>query len=134
MSSVVYLHHMHPKVGWVAADARVDARRMQMLSSVHVVFPYYTNLVFHRIMEHTAHHLRPGIPLYNLDHGQTVLETTFPEIIVHKWSPRSHFDTLACCKLFDLEHRCWVGYDGVPTAPAIAAEYFEWRPCRDAAA
>jgi acyl-lipid omega-6 desaturase (Delta-12 desaturase) len=125
MSSVVYLHHMHPQVGWVSADARVDARRMQMMSSVHVVFPYYTNLVFHRIMEHTAHHLRPGIPLYNLDNGQTDLETTFPEIIVQKWSPWNHFDTLNRCKLFDLERRCWVGYDGLPTAPAISAEYFE---------
>jgi len=125
MSSVIYLHHMHPQVGWVASDARVDERRIQMLSSVHVIFPYYTNLVFHRIMEHTAHHLRPGIPLYNLDDGQTDLETTFPEIIVQKWSPRSHFDTLARCKLFDLERRCWIGYDGVPTAPAITAEYFE---------
>jgi len=72
-SSVIYLHHMHPNVGWVSADARVDVHRLQLLSSVHVVFPYYTNLVFHRIMEHTAHHVRPGIPLYNLDEGQTLL-------------------------------------------------------------
>jgi acyl-lipid omega-6 desaturase (Delta-12 desaturase) len=133
MSSVVYLHHMHPKVGWVTADAYVDARRMQMVSSVHVVFPYYTNLVFHRIMEHTAHHLRPGIPLYNLDDGQSVLEATFPEIIVHKWSPRSHLDTLARCKLFDLERRCWVDYDGIPTARPIAALYSEDQPRRRAA-
>jgi omega-6 fatty acid desaturase (delta-12 desaturase) len=134
MSSVIYLHHMHPQVGWVAGDSRVDSQRMQMLSSVHVVFPYYTNLVFHRIMEHTAHHLRPGIPLYNLDDGQTVLEKTYPEIIVHKWSPLTHYDVLKRCKLFDLERRCWVGYDGVPTAPAIDARYFEEQPRRQAAA
>jgi fatty acid desaturase len=35
MSSVIYLHHMHPKVGWVRGDARVDVRRLQMLASVH---------------------------------------------------------------------------------------------------
>jgi acyl-lipid omega-6 desaturase (Delta-12 desaturase) len=148
MSSVIYLHHMHPQVGWVAADARVDASRMQMLSSVHVVFPYYTNLVFHRIMEHTAHHMRPGIPMYHLDNGQTVLEETFPEIIVHKWSPLSHLDTLSRCKLFDVERGCWTGYDGVPTAPAIGplatigrptiapatiAADFDDRPYREAA-
>jgi omega-6 fatty acid desaturase (delta-12 desaturase) len=144
MSSVIYLHHMHPQVGWVPGDARVDASRMQMLSAVHVIFPYYTNLVFHRIMEHTAHHMRPGIPMYHLDNGQTVLEETFPEIVVQIWSPRSHLDTLARCKLFDLERGCWVGYDGVPTAPAIGpaaairpatvAAPFEDRPYRDAAA
>jgi len=123
MSSVIYLHHMHPKVGWVAADAKVDMRRLQMLASVHVVFPYYTNLVFHRIMEHTAHHLRPGIPLYNLDNGQTILEENFPEIIVQKWSPQSHMDTLARCKLFDLDRGCWVGYDGESTSPTVASDY-----------
>jgi len=134
MSSVIYLHHVHPKVGWVPGDADVDQRRMQLLCSVHVIFPHYTNLVFHRIMEHTAHHLRPGIPLYNLDDGQNVLETTFPEVIVHKWSPMSHLDTLARCKLFDLESRCWVGYDGIPTATPITAEYSETQPRRRAAA
>jgi omega-6 fatty acid desaturase (delta-12 desaturase) len=144
MSSVIYLHHMHPQVGWVPGDARVDASRMQMLSAVHVIFPYYTNLVFHRIMEHTAHHMRPGIPMYHLDNGQTVLEETYPEIVVQIWSPRSHLDTLARCKLFDLERGCWVGYDGLPTAPAIGpaaaikpgavAARFEDRPYRDAAA
>jgi omega-6 fatty acid desaturase (delta-12 desaturase) len=125
ISSVIYLHHMHPKVGWVPGDIEVDPRRMQLLSSVHVVFPHLTNLVFHRIMEHTAHHLRPGIPLYNLQDGQSVLETTYPEVIVHKWSPWSHLDTLARCKLFELESRCWTGYDGVPTAAPIDAQYFE---------
>jgi omega-6 fatty acid desaturase (delta-12 desaturase) len=128
MSSVVYLHHMHPQVAWVAGEQQVDEKRLQMLSSVHVVFPYYTNLVFHRIMEHTAHHLRPGIPLYNLDNGQTLLETNFPEIVVHKWSPWSHWDTLARCKLFDLDRRCWVGYDGVPTGPVIDTEAVGKRP------
>jgi omega-6 fatty acid desaturase (delta-12 desaturase) len=123
MSSVIYLHHMDPRVGWVSADARVDVRRLQLLSSVHVVFPYYTNLVFHRIMEHTAHHVRPGIPLYNLDEGQTLLEQHFAEIIVHKWTPFSHLDILARCKLFDLDRRCWTGYDGVATGPCVASDY-----------
>jgi len=123
MSSVIYLHHMDPRVGWVSADARVDVPRLQLLSSVHVVFPYYTNLVFHRIMEHTAHHVRPGIPLYNLDEGQTLLEQHFSEIIVHKWSPLSHLDILARCKLFDLDRRCWTGYDGVATGPRVISDY-----------
>jgi omega-6 fatty acid desaturase (delta-12 desaturase) len=122
MSSVIYLHHMHPQVGWVAGDAHVDAERMQMRSAVHVVFPYYTNLVFHRIMEHTAHHMRPGIPLYNLNSGQTILETNFPDIIVQKWTLRYHFETISRCKLFDIQHRCWTGYDGVPTSAVLAAE------------
>lgn len=126
-SSVIYLHHMHPKVGWTPGDEGDDSSRRQMLSSVHVVFPYYTNLVFHHIMEHPAHHLRPGIPLYHLESGQAALEVNFPEIVVHKWSPQSHVDVLARCKLFDLERRCWVGYDGIPTAEPTTATAFAER-------
>jgi omega-6 fatty acid desaturase (delta-12 desaturase) len=121
MSSVVFLHHMHPQVGWVPTRERVDSQRMQIQSAVHVVFPGYTNLVFHRIMEHTAHHVRPGIPLYHLSNGQTLLESTFPEIIVQKWSLRYHVETTARCKLFDLERRCWTDYAGNRTSlPRIA--------------
>ena len=119
MSSVVYLHHMHPQVGWVPAQESVDERQMQIESSVHVVFPYYTNLVFHRIMEHPAHHLRPGIPLYHLSEGQALLESSHPEIIVHKWSPRSHYETLIRCKLFCLERRRWTDYQGNPTSTSL---------------
>jgi omega-6 fatty acid desaturase (delta-12 desaturase) len=78
-------------------------------------------------MEHTAHHMRPGIPLYNLDESQTLLEEHFPEIIVQKWSPASHLDTLARCKLFDLDRRCWVGYDGMPTTPMVTGDYLSGR-------
>ena len=121
MSSVIFLHHMHPQIGWIPADERVDSQQMQIESAVHVVFPGYTNLVFHRIMEHPAHHVRPGIPLYNLSNGETLLETSFPEIIVQKWSLRYHVDTTARCKLFDLERRCWTDYEGNRTsAPRIA--------------
>jgi omega-6 fatty acid desaturase (delta-12 desaturase) len=121
MSSVIFLHHMHPQVGWVPTGERVDSQQMQIQSAVHVVFPGYTNLVFHRIMEHTAHHVRPGIPLYHLNNGQTLLESTFPEIIVQKWSLRYHVETTARCKLFDLERRCWTDYEGIRTSlPRIA--------------
>jgi acyl-lipid omega-6 desaturase (Delta-12 desaturase) len=116
MSSVIFLHHMHPQIGWIPADERVDSQQMQIESAVHVVFPGYTNLVFHRIMEHPAHHVRPGIPLYHLSHGETLLEDTFPEVIVQKWSLRYHIDTTTRCKLFDLNRRCWTDYRGNPTS------------------
>ncbi len=110
MSSVTFLHHMHPDIAWVGPDERVDPQQMQIQSTVHVTFPANTSVVFHRIMEHTAHHARPGIPLYHLGDGQAQLETTFPEIIVEKWSLRYYWDTIVRCKLFDLERRCWTDY------------------------
>jgi len=134
MSSVIYLHHMNPQVGWVPGDEEVDSEQMQMLSAVHVVFPYYTNLVFHHIMEHPAHHVRPGIPLYHLNNGENILESSFPDIIVQKWSLRYHFETMSCCKLFDMEQRCWTGYDGVPSAIALGRCGNLKSPLADAAA
>ncbi len=66
-------------------------------------------------MDHTAHHLRPGIPCYKLPQGQKTIEDRTPGVIVHPWSPRSHRNTLERCKLFDLNERCWTDYAGVPT-------------------
>lgn len=112
MSSVIFLHHIHPAVEWYRADDPIDLEAAQRRSAVHIDFPGPVNWVFHRIMEHTAHHLRPGIPLYRLFDAQTVLENRTSDIVVQKWSIRFHREVLARCKLFDLDRRCWTGYDG----------------------
>lgn len=112
MSTVIFLHHTHPAVAWYCADDPIDEQTLQRRSAVHIIFPWPVNWVFHRIMEHTAHHLRPGIPLYRLLDGQRLIEGKADDVIVQKWSIWSHLDTLARCKLYDTNRRCWTSYDG----------------------
>jgi omega-6 fatty acid desaturase (delta-12 desaturase) len=109
MSTVIYLHHTHPRVVWTRGEN--VSPNAQLLGAVHVILPAWVERTLHHIMEHTAHHARPGIPLYRLTDGQTLLEERHETLIVERWSPRFHLDTLRRCKLFDLSARRWVGFD-----------------------
>lgn len=123
-SVVIYLHHTHPRVQWFTAAQAANVEHVVTSSSVHVVFPMPVNWLFHRIMEHTAHHLRPGIPLYRLARGQNLLEARHGEVVVERWSWRRHLAILRCCKLFDTERHCWTGYDGVPSSLDAVPDVF----------
>jgi omega-6 fatty acid desaturase (delta-12 desaturase) len=116
---LIYLNHTHPRVAWFTAAEAPKIRDVALLSTVHVIFPGLTNWLFHRIMEHTAHHVRPGIPLYRLKRTQALLEERHPEVVVERWTPGLHLRILRTCKLFDTERHCWTDYDGVPTTEPI---------------
>ena len=110
MSTIIYLHHTHPSVVWTrpedgAANAQIDG-------AVHVVLPALIERTLHQIMDHPAHHARPGIPLYRLSGGEALLETRHASVIVEPWSLAFHLDTLRRCKLFDLQKRVWVPFGG----------------------
>ncbi len=110
MASVIYLHHTHPSVVWTRDEA--IAPDAQITGSVHVVLPGFLERTLHHIMEHPAHHARPGIPLYRLSDGQAILEERHAEsVIVQRWTLAFHLDTLKRCKLFDLSARRWVGFE-----------------------
>jgi omega-6 fatty acid desaturase (delta-12 desaturase) len=67
-------------------------------------------------MDHPAHHLDPGIPLYELPRGQKLLERSCPEhAIVIRWTPWDYFRTCAACKLYDFRRHCWTDFAGRPT-------------------
>ncbi len=117
---VVYVHHTHTAVRW--HDERAAwARALPFLSTtVHLKFPLRIGGALHHIMEHTAHHLDMGIPLYRLARAQALLVDRLPgRIIVQQFSWRWYFDTARRCKLYDFAQRCWTDYAGRPTsAPA----------------
>lgn len=117
-STVVFLHHTHPLVRWYSANDQIDWASAQLANTVHVIFPRPVNRCFQWIMEHTAHHLRPSIPLYNLREAQAALEARCPNIIIHRWTINSHIDVLKCCKLFDPSRGGWCDYHGNPTSRA----------------
>lgn len=108
MSVVIYLHHTHPRVTWTRDDTATPDG--QIAGAVHVILPGFLARTLHHIMDHTAHHARPGIPLYNLSEGQGILEATHASVIVERWSLASHVDTLRRCKLFDLGRGEWVPF------------------------
>ncbi|MEX2169095.1 MAG: fatty acid desaturase [Pirellulales bacterium] len=117
MSFVIYLHHTHPRIKWYDDEEVWKRSPAQLESSVHVIFPGPINFIFHWIMEHTAHHLRPSIPLYRLPAAQRLIESRERDrIIVFRWSIAAHLDVVRRCKLYDFRARRWMDFEGVYTS------------------
>ncbi len=113
MGFVTFLHHFHPDVMWHQQAAAPGAAERQLISTVHTQFPAGLSWGMLNILEHTAHHIDPLIPLYRLANAQAALKTAFPEQVTQE---RFSFATIrkpfAVCKLWDPVKKCWVGYSG----------------------
>jgi acyl-lipid omega-6 desaturase (Delta-12 desaturase) len=114
---LILLHHTHPSVPWFDDPEEWTFYRGQILGTAHVQFPGPINWVIHNIMEHTAHHADPRVPLYRLGEAQAYLEQAFSEDIVeHKFSWRSFRYTLRTCRLYDYRAHRWTDWSGEPTS------------------
>lgn len=110
---VTFLHHTHPTTVWFHRQEDWSASRASVHGTVHFEFPFPVNRMFLNIMEHNAHHVDTGIPLYNLVKQQQNLERDYPDgIFLEHYSMRTINRILTCCQLYDYENRQWVGYDG----------------------
>lgn len=114
---LIYLHHTHPRIPWFDDPEEWTFYKGQILGTAHVQFPGPINWVIHNIMEHTAHHADPRVPLYQLNKAQQSLARSFPDdIIEHKFSWRSFCYTLRTCQLYDYRAHCWTNWSGKPTS------------------
>lgn len=120
MGFAIYLHHTHPAVPWFDQFQKVPFRQTQILTTVHVVFPQPFQTLFYNIMEHTAHHLQPSIPMDKLYFMQQKLNNAHGAgIISYKWTIEEYLRITKICKLFDPERNCWTDFDGNPTSSII---------------
>jgi omega-6 fatty acid desaturase (delta-12 desaturase) len=117
---VVYVHHTHPSVSWY--DNKSEWMRAQpfVSTTVHLTFKYPFGALMHQIMEHTAHHVDMGVPLYQLKDAQDKLEELLPgRIIKQAFSWSWYFETAKLCKLYDFENKYWTDFKGNKTAESI---------------
>ena len=110
---VVYVHHTHPGVSWYEDKASWSASQPFVSTTVHLTFRSAMGRVLHHIMEHTAHHVDMGVPLYRLKRAQALLEGKLAgAIVVQPFSWRWYADTARRCKLYDFKARCWTDFAG----------------------
>lgn len=120
MGTIILVHHTHPKIPWYGDVADWGYYVGQVQSTVHVELPRPVELVLHNIMEHTAHHADPRVPLYNLERAQKKLEDTYGDnIVVVPFTVTGFFNTLRTCRLFDYENHRWLDWDGSPTTEPL---------------
>lgn len=109
---VIYLNHTHPDVAWYEDPGEWSRHQVQLEGAVGVRFPRVRQVVLpQRIMNHTAHHVHPGVPLAELKQAQDHLVGTYPDRIVsYEWSPKTFCNVLSRCKLYDYDTRRWLTY------------------------
>ena len=113
----VYQQHTHETIPWFKTRDERDRHGNIEDVTVHVQYPQWYNLISHNVMEHTAHHVDPRVPLYKLAKAQQQLVNYIGDTMVSmKFSPRSFITTMEKCKLYDYENHCWLGFDGIPSS------------------
>lgn len=117
MGFVSFIQHTHPRLAWYDDPEDWSFYHAQLKSSTHVTFPFPIERMFNNIMDHTAHHIDPAIPLYHLPASQRLLEESCQEhAAVIRWSPWQYLELCRVCKLYDFERHCWTDFEGNATS------------------
>ena len=113
MGFVIYVQHTHPRVAWYERRDEWSANAGYATTTVHVKLIRPLDNMIHYILEHGAHHVNMGIPLYRLKEAQTRLTATLDERLnseVFTW--RYYWNTVRRCKLYDFAQHVWMDFDG----------------------
>ena len=121
ISFVTVIQHTGPSVKWSMPTGRPSTARQKLHGTVRIRFPEIFDLLFHRLMQHSAHHLNPIIPLYSLKKAQAHLEEGYGgDVISIRWTPAYHWRLTRDCKLYDPVRDCWCDFNYQPTTPPAA--------------
>jgi len=112
---VTYLQHTHPSIPWFQKIHEWSFYMGQVRGTVHTRFPRGINGWIYNIMEHTAHHVDPRIPLYHLPPAQERLQAEHHPVN-HKFTWRSFTYTQRVCQLYDFTNHRWQSFAGEATS------------------
>src|SRR5882757_2143249 len=70
MGFVIYVQHTHPRVAWYERRDEWSANAGYATTTVHIKLMRPLDGLIHYILEHGAHHVNMGIPLYRLKEAQ----------------------------------------------------------------
>jgi omega-6 fatty acid desaturase (delta-12 desaturase) len=116
ISFVTVIQHTGPDVKWSVPTGRPSTPEQKMHGTVRIIFPEAIDLLFHRLMQHTAHHLNPIIPLYSLKAAQLSLDEGHPDKVINvRWTPAYHVRLVRTCKLYDPDADGWCDFAFRPT-------------------
>lgn len=117
MAFALYNNHTHERVRWFARREEWSFFQAQVGSTIHMAWPRPLDVLFHTLMQHTAHHVDPHVPVYRLARAQAFLEQRYAQVVpVVQLTWTSYFTTARRCKLYDYERHCWTDFEGRPTS------------------
>ena len=116
ISFVTVIQHTGPDVKWSLPTGRPSTPEQKLHGTVRIRFPEVIDVLFHRLMQHSAHHLNPIIPLYSLKAAQRTLEEGHgDDVISIRWTPAYHMRLTRACKLYDPNADGWCDFEFHPT-------------------
>jgi acyl-lipid omega-6 desaturase (Delta-12 desaturase) len=108
ISFVTIVQHTGPAVHWTVSTERPSTAEQKLRGTAHVVFPAPVDWFFHFVMQHPAHHIHSGVPLYTLKEAERELGAHWPTApITARWTPLYHWRLTRDCKLYDPEEDVW---------------------------
>jgi len=120
---VFYVHHTYESARWFDDEDEWRAAQPNLEGTLGTHLPLRIDLVLHRALEHTAHHVNPAIPSYRLAAAQRALEARWPrevpmrEITLHRYCAITR-----TCQLYDSIKHQWLTFkdvEGVPLAMGV---------------
>lgn len=118
MAFTIYLNHTHPNIAWFDDMAKWRRHQPNLVDTTNIAMPFPLNKIklYQDVMAHTAHHVKPTIPMYALQGAQGEINARFGTLVDYKLTPREYLRIVRTCKLFDCERMCWTDFDGRPTS------------------
>lgn len=110
----VYQQHTHETIPWFKSEIEKQMSGYgEEDVTMHVQYPAWYNYASHNIMEHTAHHVDPRVPLYNLTKAQKIIASILgDDLVTTKFSFTHFLETMSLCKLYDYDNHCWLNFSG----------------------
>ena len=122
MGFVVYVQHTHPRVAWYERRDEWSANAGYATTTVHIKLKRPLDCLIHYILEHGAHHVNMGIPLYRLKEAQARLTATLDERLnAEAFTWRYYWNTVRRCKLYDFAQHVWMDFDGHVTSTPVVS-------------
>ena len=112
---VTYLQHTHPSIPWFRDLEQWNFFTGQVLGTTHTEFRHGIDRLIYNIMEHTAHHVDPRIPLYHLAEAQKKIDAKHSPVR-HHFTFRTFRYIQSVCQLYDFQQHCWLSFAGAPTS------------------
>jgi acyl-lipid omega-6 desaturase (Delta-12 desaturase) len=117
ISFVTIVQHTGPDVRWTMPTGQPSSIEQSMAGTVHIKFPDFVDWAMHRVMQHQAHHVHMGVPLYHLKGAQDEVGRISNGRNAVVWTPAYHWRLTRTCKLYDPARQRWVGFDAARQAP-----------------
>jgi omega-6 fatty acid desaturase (delta-12 desaturase) len=111
ISFVTIVQHTGPDVRWISPTGSHSTSAEKLRGTVHLALPRPIDWLFHRVMQHPAHHIHSGVPLYSLRRAEEELSARLPALPVFaRWTPLYHWRLTRDCKLYDPSAQRWCGF------------------------